>query len=633
MKKRISYFLIFCLLFNFPLMLGCSGGGGSNPVGSGGVNPVNSVLSNLNAATTEQSGTDAILQANSFLGIPLDQATSQALGREIAGKEKHTLAGLYKDLSDSGFKIDVGGHSFNEQDFVAMLQYYVDTFYNGEDVGGRNLIQTIFSQDQVASTKPNLTSAFQLNSYQRHLLLSIIFQGFDELRQLQGQGGSVRGKVSPAFSWGGIAKLVGGSAVLVTAVVIGVAVGVPSIAAGSVLGLAWAVGSLVVGTFGTLFAVKGYQEHQEFKEYKNSGEQVSAEDDTTIDVQGKININSSTGVPVVENIEVEKVETKPANNRGKIPDEAYTIQKSLEEITLSKTSTTVNTGTTYDLSQVIVTGFYNDTTTKTIFSGIFWSGTGVSDTTFTAPNTAGTYSLTCVFQGKTAEFTVKVIPDNSPSVEFIFPTSTTISATDPEFRVVVNNVPTIQRVEFGIDEVYFTQDRTTSSGYYNFTLPSESKPSSGWHTITAKVYSASGVSWSSQNLAAQVSKSFYFPSSDPDPEPSIEGTYDCVFTITGLKEDTVGDTQTTYPDSYVGEQINGVVKIIGNKVSFLESDNDTITIYNTFEFTQNGNYISWVRFFYNGHITFSGNSISGEFRNESDSGHWYLIQSIAGTKH
>ena len=601
MKKFVSCYLVVCLLFGSPFLVGCGGGGGggggSNPAASGGETTVTSVLSNLNSASTEQSGTDAVLQANSFLGIPLDQGTSQALGREVAGKEKHTLAAIYKDLSDSGFKIDLGGHSFNEQDFVAMLQYYVDTFYNGEAVGGRNLIQTIFSQDQVA-TKPNLTSAFQLNSYQRHLLLSIIFQGFDELRQLQAQGGSVRGKVSPAFSWGGIAKLVGGAAVLVTAVVIGVAVGVPAIAAGSALGLVWGVGSLVVGTFGALFAVKGYQEHQAFKEYKNSGEQVSTEDDTTVEVQSTIDINSSTGVPVVENIEVEKVETKPASNRDRIPTEAYTVQKSLDRITLSKTAATVNTGATYDLNQVVVTGIYNDTTTEPITSGISWSGTGVSGTTFTAPNTAGSYSLTCAVQGKTAGFAVNVIQDNSPSVEFIFPTSTTISATDPEFRVVVNNVTTIQRVEFGIDDVYFTQDRTTSNGYFNFTIPSGSKPSSGWHIITAKVYSASGVSWSSQNLAAQVSKSYYFQANDPDPtpEPSDKfGSYSTTYTITKI---------TGEPGTVDGEPV---------KVGDHEDIPTTI---------------SESSFFYGGEeipITWSGNSFSGQ----KQDGFW--SQTVSGS--
>ena len=70
--------------------------------------------------------------------------------------------------------------------------------------------------------------------------------------------------------------------------------------------------------------------------------------------------------------------------------------KKLTDITLSPTSATVQTGGTYNLAEkVTVTAQYDDSTTAKVTGT--WLGTGVSGTTFTAPTTAGTVTLTCSY--------------------------------------------------------------------------------------------------------------------------------------------------------------------------------------------------------------------------------------------
>lgn len=81
------------------------------------------------------------------------------------------------------------------------------------------------------------------------------------------------------------------------------------------------------------------------------------------------------------------------------------VAKTLTSISLSTTTATIDDDETYNLGGVTVTANYSDSSTESV-SGT-WSGTGVSGTTFT-PNGAATYSLTCTYNGETANLTITV---------------------------------------------------------------------------------------------------------------------------------------------------------------------------------------------------------------------------------
>lgn len=85
--------------------------------------------------------------------------------------------------------------------------------------------------------------------------------------------------------------------------------------------------------------------------------------------------------------------------------------KTLSGISLNPASASVNASETYRLTNITVTASYNNAT-DAVVTDVIWFGTGVSEATFTAPNSSGSYILTCNYSEggvtKTASFTATV---------------------------------------------------------------------------------------------------------------------------------------------------------------------------------------------------------------------------------
>ncbi|MBF0546303.1 MAG: hypothetical protein HQM08_17800 [Candidatus Riflebacteria bacterium] len=88
------------------------------------------------------------------------------------------------------------------------------------------------------------------------------------------------------------------------------------------------------------------------------------------------------------------------------------IGKSLSGISLFPASAIIASGTSYNLGNVGVLAFYNNSTTASVTNGLIWSGTGISSTTFSAPPASTPYSLICTYAENgatmTATFTMTV---------------------------------------------------------------------------------------------------------------------------------------------------------------------------------------------------------------------------------
>ncbi|MDD2717294.1 MAG: SUMF1/EgtB/PvdO family nonheme iron enzyme [Candidatus Wallbacteria bacterium] len=116
-------------------------------------------------------------------------------------------------------------------------------------------------------------------------------------------------------------------------------------------------------------------------------------------------------------------------------DLPITVTNPLSSITISMTSETLYTGTSYNLSIVIVTAHYSDGSTSTV-NGATWSinsGLGsLIGTTYNAGSSAGSAVLICSYNEgrliKTAAFSVNVIPQKTLTNVIISPSNITLSA-------------------------------------------------------------------------------------------------------------------------------------------------------------------------------------------------------------
>ncbi|MFZ2960768.1 MAG: hypothetical protein WA705_28155 [Candidatus Ozemobacteraceae bacterium] len=99
--------------------------------------------------------------------------------------------------------------------------------------------------------------------------------------------------------------------------------------------------------------------------------------------------------------------TKTANVAVTITD---VVVKTLSSISVAPSSFTVAVSGTYNLTGIIVTATYSDSTHATVTGT--WSGTGVSGTTYTAPTTAGNATVVCTYSDglatKTADVAVTI---------------------------------------------------------------------------------------------------------------------------------------------------------------------------------------------------------------------------------